>query len=196
MSLLDCLEYIRKEGRVIKDAPLAAVLLVAAGWFIGQWYYGEISKENTRLKSTLRIENPQNSRPFIELTNKELRKRGVNAVQTIRSVVSYHQEQYIELNTKRRKKEVTEIQFQESREREDKRATDELTDKVKVEALMIFDELFKREPGVADMQIGFPRLNPADQRDESPSLYRIMLDIHGASRFADNIEELVKALPD
>lgn len=183
------------------SAPIPFITSLVVSFLFSAWLFGEkvdnLKAEVTRYRNEIGIEKVKSVRPLIGLTNKELKAKATNEVQIIRAVVSYHQDQYIELLSKHRKREITDIQFQEAREREDKRAMDELTEKVKVDAFMSFDELFKREPGAASMQIGLPRLNPADKREEPPSLYRLfLLTIHDATRFADNIQELVKALPD
>jgi hypothetical protein len=199
--LADCLEYIARNWRVLRDAPIPFVVSLLGGFIFWVWFCGykvdDLKEEVIRYRQEIGIEKVQNVRPLIGLTNKELKRKGTNEVRIIRAIVSYHQDQYIELNSRHRKREITDIQFQELREREDKRAMEELTEKVKVAAFMSFDEFFKREPGAAGMQIGLPRLNPSDKRDENPSLYRLLLlSIHDAGRLADNIEELVKALPD
>jgi hypothetical protein len=201
MAWTDYLDYLGRNWRVFIDAPVPFVVSLLVGVVFWAWVYddkvNDLKEEITRYRQEIGIEKVQNVRPLISLTNKELRKKGTNEVLTIRAIVSYHQDQYIELNARHRKREITDIQFQELREREDKRAMEELNEKVKVAAFMSFDELSKREPGAAGMLIGLPRLNPADKRDESPSLYRLfVLSVHDAGRLADNIEELVKALPD
>src|SRR5690242_7496475 len=86
----------------------------------------DLRVEVARYRQEIRIEKVENVRPLIGLTNKELKKKATNEVRTIRAIVSYHQEQYIELNSRNRKREITNIQFQELQEREDKRAMEEL----------------------------------------------------------------------
>lgn len=203
----DCVDYLLTEWRVLRQAPLSFVILVGfsivisgAGWF---WYFKDrldvLEQENDRLGRALGIGTNDNVNPLIRLTNKELCEKGTTAVRIMRSIVSYHNDQNTELNSKRRKREVTDIQFQELREKEQTRASEEFTDKVKVEAIRVLDELTKRVPVVARGQIGLPRLNPADKRDPSVSLHRVIpspMDVGFAPLLADNIEELCKALPD
>lgn len=99
------------------------------------------------------------------------------------------------------KREVTEIGFNDLRNRERQRATEELRDTVQVEALMLFDQLKTRVPATAHIQLGIGglELNPADKRDAPISLHRVFsmadMAIEMAPLLASNIEELAKNLP-
>ncbi len=202
MSLFDCIEYIRKEGRVLKEAPLVLAMVFVFGVGVSAMYYSDrvdlMQAENARLSQALGIERPEVRRPLIRLTNNEIRKKGINAVTVIRSIVSYHQDQEAVLNSKLRKREVTETHYQELLKQEKKRAEEELTARIKVEALMILDELGERCPGTIRKQLKLPRINPSDNRESSVSMYRMFpLDVDFiAPSLADDIDELVKSLSD
>lgn len=175
---------------------MLAIVLVTIG--LGLWWHyervEELEKENARFGEVIGTKQRETVYPLIRLTDTELRAKGMRSVQLIRAINSYHQEQMIALNSKLRKREVTEIQYQEQRELEAKRVTDELTSRARADALMVYDELVRRVPGAARPQIGLPHLNPADKRDDSVSLYRAFLDFGWSGLLANNIEELVKAL--
>jgi hypothetical protein len=169
-------------------------LILYSWWF--DYRINDLKGENRRLKEELALEKPENVRPLIGLTNNELKRKGTNAVQTIRLIISYHQDEEIRLKMQREKREITDIQFQELSQKENKRAEEEFDTNIRVDALMIYEELARRVPATAKMQFGLPRLNPADKRDESISLYRMPVGIMFAPILASDIEERVKALPD
>jgi len=142
----------------------------------------------------------KNIAPLLRLTNSELKTKALNVVSLIRSILSYHKEQGIELMSKLRKREVTEVEFQRLSDVEMKRATDEIDSKATVDAIMIFDELNRRVPTTAKGQLGLPpQLRSADKRDPNLSMNRIAVSIGSefgtAPLLANNIEELAKALP-
>jgi len=206
-GMFECLEYIRKEWRVLKNAPLSFMILIVLSISISGgawlWYFKERidaqEQHINRLSQALGIEKPDSIRPLMGLTNTEIKKKGLNVVQSIRSILSNHDNQNIGLSSQLRKREVTEVRFQELKDNEEKRAKEELAE-INVQALMVHAELKQRVPGTAQMQFGLPDINPADKRDASINVYRAFLSsgvmsIQLEPLLANNIEEMALALP-
>ncbi|MEK6784948.1 MAG: hypothetical protein AABY61_05670, partial [Nitrospirota bacterium] len=193
------LKYITDNLALMKPAkgPICAlmVVMIVACTTFWNWYFGEVKSENSRLKSVIGIGSPAVN-PYIELTDGELRTKALRVVKALRGIYSHHQNQMSELDNKKKKREVTEIGFNDLLNKERQRAIEELRNTVQVEALMVFDQLKTRVPATAHMQLGIGglELNPADKRDAPISLHRMFsmtdMSIVMTPLLANNIEEL------
>lgn len=152
-----------------------------------------------RYRHALGIDENTGRTTLIELSNRELKKKSTLLYEKIRQINNYNDERIRELNNKLAKKEIDEGKLVIARNEEIARYTKEFDEKIRVDAVMVLGELRNRIP--LDKRkhfIGLPDIRPADRRDSSVSLHRAMpsaMSVHFSGLLANEIEELVKLLP-